>query len=124
MAPTKVLICEDEPLLRELMRVALVGDYGFEEAGSLAEAIAIAGRFRPDIALVDVMVPGGSGLDLVRHLAREPELQHARCLVISAFASDADRQEAKEAGAHAFLAKPFDPDELSAKVAALLEDGS
>jgi DNA-binding response OmpR family regulator len=124
MVQRKVLICEDEPLLRELMRVALVGDYEFAEADNLASAIALAGRFRPDVALVDVMVPGGSGLDLIRHLARVPALSHARCVVVSAFTSDSDRETAKEAGADAFLAKPFDPDELSETVAALLEDGS
>jgi CheY-like chemotaxis protein len=119
-----VLICEDEPLLRELMRVALVGDYEFAEADNLAAAIALAERFRPDVALVDVMIPGGSGLDLVRHLSGAPALSHARSIVISAFASDSDRQAALAAGAHTFLAKPFDPDELSETVAALLEDGS
>ena len=118
----RILICDDEPLLRELMRVALVGDYEIEEAGSVDEAIEVARAFRPDVALVDVMMPGGSGLEIVRQLSHDPKLRHARCVVVSAFAGDADRREAQEAGAHAFLAKPFDPDELSATVAALLED--
>jgi CheY-like chemotaxis protein len=115
----KVLICDDEPLLRELMRVALVGEYAIEEAGSVAEAIEVARDFRPDVALVDVMMPGGSGLEIIRHLNAEPELRHARCLVVSAFAAEADREEAREAGADAFISKPFDPDELSTAVAAL-----
>jgi CheY-like chemotaxis protein len=117
----KVLICDDEPLLRQLMRVALVGEYAFEEAATVDEAIEVASTFQPDVALVDVMMPGGSGLEVVRHLGREPELRHARCVVVSAFAAEADRLEASEAGADAFVAKPFDPDELSATVASLLE---
>jgi CheY-like chemotaxis protein len=117
----RILICDDEPLLRELMRVALVGDYAFEEAGTVGEAIEAARAFRPDVALIDVMMPGGSGLEIIRKLSAEPELRHARCIVVSAFAGDADRREAQEAGAHAFLAKPFDPDDLSATVEALLE---
>lgn len=116
----KVLICDDEPLLRQLMRVALVGDYTFEEAATVEESIERAGSFRPDVALVDVMMPGGSGLEIIRYLKGETELSHARCVVISAFSGEADRQEAIEAGAEAFVPKPFDPDELSQKVAELL----
>lgn len=121
VAGARILICDDEPLLRELMRVALVGDYAIEEAESVAEAIEAARDFKPDVALVDVMMPGGSGLEIVRRLSSDPDLRHARCVVISAFAGETDRQEAEEAGAAAFIAKPFDPDELSATVAALLE---
>jgi CheY-like chemotaxis protein len=117
----RILICDDEPLLRELMRVALVGDYRIAEAGSVPEAIEVAQDFRPDVALIDVMMPGGSGLEIVRCLADDPELSHAHCIVVSAFAAEADRQEAREAGAEAFVSKPFDPDELSATVASLLE---
>lgn len=118
----RILICDDEPLLRELMRVALVGPYEIEEAGTVGDALEAARTFQPDVALVDVMMPGGSGLEIVRELSNDPKLHHARCVVVSAFAGDADRREAEEAGAEAFLAKPFDPDELSSTVAALLED--
>jgi two-component system phosphate regulon response regulator PhoB len=117
---TRVLICDDEPLLRQLMRVALLGDYDFEEAATVDEAIERAGSFRPDVALVDVMMPGGSGLEIVRHLKSEPELRHARCVVVSAFSGEDDRRDATDAGAEAFVPKPFDPDELSATVASLV----
>jgi CheY-like chemotaxis protein len=116
----RILICDDEPALRELMRIALVGDYEFEEAETVAEAIEVAERFRPDVVLVDVMMPGGSGLDVVRHLSAEPGLNHAGCIVVSAFAAEADQEEARNAGAAAFISKPFDPDDLSATVASIL----
>jgi two-component system phosphate regulon response regulator PhoB len=116
----RILICDDEPLLRQLMRVALVGDYQFQEAGTVEEAIEAARAFQPDVALVDVMMPGGSGLEIVRQLGSDPALHNARTVVISAFAGEGDRREAQDAGADAFVAKPFDPDELSAVVAGLL----
>lgn len=122
MAGARILICDDEPALRELMRIALVGEYEFEEAETVADAIEIADRFRPDIVLVDVMMPGGSGLDIVRHLAADPVLSHAGCIVVSAFAAESDQEEARDAGAAAFVSKPFDPDDLSATVASLLVD--
>jgi len=119
-APARILICDDEPPLRELMRVALTGDFSFEEAATVGEAIEAADRFRPDVALIDLMMPGGSGLDVIRHLASRPELQHARAVVVSAFTDESYRRDAEAAGASAFVAKPFDPDELSATVDQLL----
>ena len=121
---SKVLICDDEPLLRQLMRVALLGDYDFEEAGTVEEAIELSDSFRPDVALIDVMMPGGSGLEIVRHRKGNPDLRHARCIVVSAFSGEADILEATDAGAEAFVPKPFDPDELSSTVARLLADAA
>jgi CheY-like chemotaxis protein len=119
----RILICDDEPALRELMRIALVGDYEFEEAGTVAEAIEIADRFRPDVVLVDVMMPGGSGLDVVRYVAEHPELGKPASVVVSAFAAETDQEEARDAGVSAFVSKPFDPDDLSATVASLIGNG-
>ena len=124
MPVARILICDDEPALRELMRIALVGDYEFEEAGTVAEAIEVAERFRPHVVLVDVMMPGGSGLDVVRYLSDHPALGSAGCVVVSAFAAESDQEEAREAGAAAFVSKPFDPDDLSATVASLIGNGS
>lgn len=116
----RILICDDEPALRELMRVALDGDYVFEEATTVDQAIAVADRFRPDVALVDVMMPAGSGLDIIEHIRREPLLLHTRTVVVSAFSDEADRRMAERSGADEFVPKPFDPDELSATVRRLL----
>ena len=113
MSGAKVLICEDDPSLRELMRLAL-GDYTFAEAADAAEAIELVQQFRPDLLLLDVMLPGGSGLDVLTELRLDPELAETPVLVVSAFTSEADRRAALDAGANRFLAKPFDPDELAA----------
>jgi CheY-like chemotaxis protein len=116
----KILICDDEPALRELIRVGLIGNYVFEEAGTVAEAIAIADRLRPHLALVDLMMPIGSGLDIITHIHGEPNLRHARTVVVSAFFDETELRMAERAGADAFVPKPFDPDELSETVRTLL----
>jgi CheY-like chemotaxis protein len=119
MAPM-ILICDDEPSLRELMRVSLGDAYTFAEANDVAEAIDLAERFHPDLVLLDVMMPGGSGLDVVERLRANPDLAGIPVVVISAFAADSDRLAAHDAGADGFLRKPFDPDELETLVEELL----
>jgi CheY-like chemotaxis protein len=115
-----ILICEDEPSLRELMRVSLNGDYSFAEAADVGEAIELVESVRPDLVLLDVMMPGGSGLTVLEHVRKVPALKKTPVVVVSAFAADRDHLAAYEAGASGFLKKPFDPDELESLVAELL----
>jgi CheY-like chemotaxis protein len=115
-----ILICDDEPSLRELMRVSLNAEYSFAEATDAAEAIELADRIRPDLVLVDVMMPGGSGLAVIESLRSHPELSDTPVVVVSAFATDSDRLAAHDAGATGFLRKPFDPEELASLVEELL----
>jgi CheY-like chemotaxis protein len=120
MAPPTILICDDEPTLRELMRVSLGDGYSFAEAADVAEAIELANDVRPDLVLLDVMMPGGSGLSVLEHLRSVPALQNVPVVVISAFTADRDHLAAYDAGANGFLKKPFDPDELERVVQELL----
>jgi CheY-like chemotaxis protein len=116
----RILICDDEPSLRELMRVSLDSDYSFAEAADAPGAIELVDRFRPDLVLLDVMLPGRSGLAVIEHLRGQPELADTPVLVVSAFAEKRDRLAALEAGAAAFVKKPFDPDELDSLVKEIL----
>lgn len=120
MPTATLLICDDEPALRELMRIALDGDYAFAEAASAAEAIEVTRRLRPDLVLLDVMMPGGSGLDALAEIRADPELAPTPVVVVSAFSGASDREAARAAGADRFVAKPFDPDELDAVVREVL----
>jgi two-component system chemotaxis response regulator CheY len=117
-----ILICDDEPSLRELMRLSIDPGSGrrFLEAGDGAEAIELAGRERPDLILLDVMMPGIGGIAVLEHVRSDPDLADIPVVVVSAFASPADRQRAVAAGATRFVKKPFDPEALRALVEELL----
>ena len=116
-----ILICDDEPSLRELMRISLGAPaYAFAEAAGAAEAIELLDTIRPNLVLLDVMMPGGSGLSVLEHLRRSPELRDTPVVVISAFTAERDHLAAHDAGATSFLEKPFDPEELESLVEELL----
>ena len=117
-----ILICDDEPSLRELMRLSLEtgAGYSFVEAGDGSEAIETLESARPDLILLDVMMPGTNGIAVLEHLRADPELSDIPVIVVSAFASPADRQRALEAGATRFVKKPFDPEALRSLVEELL----
>ena len=120
MSDATILICDDEPNLRELMRVSLNSAYEFAEAADAAEALELVDAVRPDLVLLDVMMPGGSGLAVIERLRQTPELENVPVVVVSAFVSDGDRLAAHDAGADTFIGKPFDPDELASVVEELL----
>ena len=113
-----VLICEDEPHLRELVRASLGADYRFVEASSVGEADEAIRVAPPDVVLLDLMLPGGSGLDVLRSLRRGPV--YVPVIVVSAWTTPDYREAAEEAGADAFVAKPFVPQDLAALVAQLV----
>jgi CheY-like chemotaxis protein len=113
-----ILICEDEAALRELVRVSLGAGYGFLEAADGAEAVELAKRHRPDVVVLDLMLPGLSGLDVLARLRDDENGRRLPVVVISAW-SDA-RDEAFAAGADRFVLKPFIPDDLRAVVEELV----
>jgi DNA-binding response OmpR family regulator len=116
-----ILVCDDEPALRELMRAAIRGEHRFVEAGDGEEALEAARHVRPDIVLLDVMLPGIDGVDVLREIRSDPTLAGTAVLVVSAWDSEADRRKIEDAGADAFVSKPFLPEELDALVERFLE---
>ncbi|TML43815.1 MAG: response regulator [Actinobacteria bacterium] len=120
-AAKTVLICEDDSNLRTLVRLALGEEgYRFFEAPDGPSGLALAWRTHPDLIVLDLMLPGQSGLDVLRELRRAREFAGTPVIVISAW-SHSD-EEAIDAGADRFVAKPFDPDELRDAALAVLED--
>jgi DNA-binding response OmpR family regulator len=120
-AAAAILICEDEVALRELMRVSLGAGYRYLEAEDGREALRLARAQLPDVIVLDLMLPGLGGLDVLRELRRDPVTAATRVVAISAW-SDVEA-DALAAGANLFLPKPFVPEEFRARVEELLRSG-
>jgi CheY-like chemotaxis protein len=113
-----VLICEDEPSLRELIRISLDGPYRFAEAADGEESLEIARRLKPDVVILDVMMPRRSGLEVLAELRRDEELAKTRVIVLTA--QPATRDEALREGADIVMVKPFEPDQIASAVEEVL----
>jgi DNA-binding response OmpR family regulator len=114
-----ILICEDEPALRELVRASLDSGYEFAEASDGYVALRLARELGPDAIILDLMLPGLSGLDVLAELRADEQLANIPVLVITAWSET--REDLVAAGADDFLPKPFDPDKLQQKLDRLLE---
>jgi DNA-binding response OmpR family regulator len=110
----KILIVDDHADIRRLIRLTLeVEDCVIREAGDAAVGWQEALRFKPDLVLLDVMMPGdGNGLDLCLAIKLEPSLARTKVIVLSARGGSADREAGTRAGADAYLVKPFSPMQL------------
>ena len=115
----KLLIVEDEPSLREIMtRTLLREQYVVEQAADYASALDKIAAYDYDCILLDIMLPGGSGLRLLERLK---ELRKsAGVIIISARDSLDDKVEGLELGADDYLAKPFHLAELSARIRSVI----
>lgn len=113
-----ILICEDDDNLRQLIRVVIGAGYTIVEAGDGDEALALASEHRPDLIVLDLMMPRMSGLDVLRRLRSDVSVDGTHIIVMSAWPDS--RDESLEAGADRYLQKPFEPDELTRIVESLL----
>ena len=121
MADTRILVVEDEQPIRDLIA------FGLRRAGcdvALAEhsrsALASIGDRRPDLILVDWMLPDMSGLELVRQLRRDAHTRDIPVVMLTARAEEADKVAGLESGADDYLTKPFSARELIARIQAVL----
>jgi two-component system OmpR family response regulator/two-component system alkaline phosphatase synthesis response regulator PhoP len=113
-----ILVCDDDPSLRELVRAVLGPEYRYIEAADGTEGLAAAQELNPDLIVLDVMLPGLSGIEVLDAIRGSDSLKDISVVVISAW-SHAEL-DARVAGADRFVSKPFDPDELSRAVEELL----
>ena len=102
---------DDDPLVRMILALELP-DVELLEATRLEEGYELAKAERPDAVIVDVRLPDGDGIDLVRRLRRTPLTSRIPILVLTAGHDEAKRSDVIKAGADEYLAKPFEADDL------------
>ena len=119
----KILIVDDEKDIRELVRVSLE-DEGFElhEAEDGEEAVSKAREIKPDLMVLDVMMPGKTGYEVCEELKSDPVTNNIFIIFLSARGTSASMRTGKSKGGDLFMTKPFEPDELLERVKKALED--
>lgn len=117
-----VLVVDDDPTIQQLVKVNLELD-GHEvvTAGDGRDAIEQIREARPDIVVCDVMMPEIDGVEVCRTIKADAALNGTPVILLTARAQERDRVRGEEAGADAYVTKPFDPLALSDLIAELLE---
>ena len=110
----RILIIEDQSEIRELIRLTLeVGEWEIFEAPDGQAGVEMAQRVRPDVVLLDVMMPGAlDGVTVCERLRSDAATRRARIVMLSAMTRAEDRERGLRAGADAYLTKPFSPRNL------------
>ena len=118
---TRILVIDDESLYHKMIAHALETEkYQLDFASSGNEGLQKAKLHVPDLIITDVMMPDIDGYEVTRLLRREPQFAHIPILVLTAQAGLQNKLKSFEAGADDHLTKPFEPEELAARLAALL----
>jgi two-component system cell cycle response regulator DivK len=113
MSAKTILYVEDNEANRMIVRDLLKRtSYALIEANDGEAGVATALERRPDLILMDIQLPKISGMDAMRRLRAEEATAHTPIIAITSFALSGDEQKAKEAGATAYLAKPYSPFDL------------
>jgi CheY-like chemotaxis protein len=117
LPPARILIVDDEEDNRELLRIILNWS-GFvtQMAVSGEEALRSAAAEPPDLVLVDLLMPGMDGYQLLASLKQKPETEHIPVIMLSALSDSATRERAFSGGVDAYLTKPLDRSELCEQV--------
>jgi two-component system, OmpR family, phosphate regulon response regulator PhoB len=122
MAKPKILIVEDDPDISELIRFNLekVG-YQTLQAEDGEQALLIVQKHFPDLALLDLLLPGVSGLEVCRQMKRDPALRHIPIIMVTAKTEEMDRVVGLELGADDYVVKPFSIREIILRIQKLLD---
>ena len=113
MATRTILIVDDEFAIRDMLRMALeMADFRCIEADNIQTAHGLIVDERPDLVLLDWMLPGGSGIELMRRLKREDLTRDLPVIMLTAKTTEDNVIQGLDVGADDYITKPFDKDEL------------
>ncbi|MDP6833481.1 MAG: response regulator [Alphaproteobacteria bacterium] len=116
-----ILVAEDEPFIVESLTFLLSREgHTVEAVADGGEVIAAMHRMRPDLLILDIMMPSSNGFDILQKIRVTPNLQATPVLALTAKGQEADRRRMLELGANDFMTKPFSNVDLVAKVGDLL----
>lgn len=125
MAKEKILVVDDEPHILELVRFNLeAGGFKVLEAVDGQKAIELAQTEKPDLILLDLMLPGIDGLEVCRILRQQKTTREIPIIMLTAKSEEIDKVLGLEMGADDYITKPFSPRELTARVKAVLRRSS
>ena len=113
----RILVVEDQEDNRQILR-DLLGSTGYEivEAENGQDALTVAAAEKPDLILMDIQLPLVDGYEATRRIKADPELKHIPIIVVTSYALSGDEEKARVAGCDAYVAKPYSPRALLAKI--------
>lgn len=121
MSETKILIVDDEEAIREMISVALeLAGFGWLEAEDAQSAHALIVDKRPDLVLLDWMLPNVSGIELARRLKRDESTQEVPIIMLTAKSEEDNKIQGLDSGADDYITKPFSTRELVSRINAVL----
>jgi len=124
MSGKTILYVEDNEANRKIVRLLLKNtSYQLIEAYDGEAGVATALAQRPDLILMDIQLPKISGMEAIRRIRADAAMAHTPIIAITSFALSGDDQKAKEAGATAYLAKPYSPRDLLALIRSTVQEG-
>lgn len=117
----KILLVEDEAPIREMLGYALMKEgYTFMEAADVEEARPLIADDRPDLLLLDWMLPGMNGVDYARRIRNNPDTRDIPIIMLTARGEEADKIRGLDTGADDYITKPFSTRELLARIRAVM----
>ncbi len=117
----RILVADDDVDIRELVEFKLsTMGHDIVAVGDGAAAVEACREQKPDLAVLDVMMPGVSGLDAIREIRADPSLADLPVILLTARAQESDVETGFDSGADDYITKPFSPRELASRVEALL----